>query len=1336
MTHLTDEHRQYLLAAAIKPEILDASGIRSTPKGIAFPWADGLGNELIQMRPDEPHVDENGRPIKYTFPAGSTMILNQLRDDGPECPVLICEGTKQQYAALSWAPPQFAVYGVAGCWCWTDADLTWTMGRTVYVLFDGDVTTNADVHKAACDFKDALELNGAESVRFVRTPARGNEGLDDVLARVGEERRTSFFELWLGKAVAKLPKAPAAKPANPHFDKGGLLVQKATEQLLENQPAALTAERKVALYANGVYHLDGAAFLSAVTDMLGDQFRPNWRSAMEEMAVGLLFKRGLSLPERSPYRKLNVSNGMLDLDTLELTDHNPEYLSTQQIPVEWNPDALAPVYEDWLSQVCPEQAEDLEEVTATMLDPTRTPSKAVFLFGPSRSGKSTWLRFMQAIAGVENRTAVTLHDLATDRFAAANVYGKVLNAAADLSSRHVEDLSVFKMMTGEDPIHANRKYGAQFTFTNQALFAFSANELPTVGESSGAYRERIKPFHFPNSFAGRENPALEAKMREELPGILVRWVQAHRRLSERGRMLPTLERVRKEFDTRSDRVAQWVSEMCVIHPATYGQALPEAKCTVRREAARAFSAWAERNGGHRMGERKVHDRLGQIPGIVEVRAGRKASRAFNFTIRQDPDAADPAVSEHPAHMNSSSTSLAPSMAKVGAREEKVEVHGEGGSKLPDLPPGRALPPRPEPGKGAYAFGFDLETASAGQLFTGGHSGPYVRLAGSIGSGGHPWIARSGDGSRVAQFVADLSSGETKTIYAHNGFGFDLIALARHCGADYDALAAKMVDTKVLAVLADPPQARSHKSYTLDAVAERLGVAGKTDDLPALAKKWGGYDQIPLDDPQYNDYLRGDLTALQAVYRELTGDKPLSDYAAREMRVMALLNRMTLNGWKIDTELLAERVEREKTRRDDAIAALHEEFGLPLAPPDKIRLRPKKDWPEDLRGQKVDAMRTLMRTDPDRAVAMGVAFRQPQPPYKKPWSTDVGKQAIIDAFAAAGAPHVPRTPKSGELALGKDVLGEGDWYDPVRKEVKPGMLKVYGHLPGVRRLVELILAATGATDKYAEIAQFVTAEGRAHASIGAAQASGRFGMVEPSFTNMGKRGEAGEQRAVLVADDGHVLLSCDLSQVDVRAVAGHCQDQKLISMLQPGQDYHSEMAEIYFGDRSRRDEGKPISHGSNYGESATAIAKRNGLDVAATAEAKRRLEEGMPDLAAWKLAAAEQAATGELLDNGFGRMMRPDPERAYTQGPALLGQGAARDIMCESLLRLDEMAREEGRNVRPYLRAVVHDEVVLSVPEDEVEIWSDLLRRAFTWEWRGVPILCDVSKPAYRWSECK
>ena len=118
---------------------------------------------------------------------------------------------------------------------------------------------------------------------------------------------------------------------------------------------------------------------------------------------------------------------------------------------------------------------------------------------------------------------------------------------------------------------------------------------------------------------------------------------------------------------------------------------------------------------------------------------------------------------------------------------------------------------------------------------------------------------------------------------------------------------------------------------------------------------------------------------------------------------------------------------------------------------------------------------------------------------------------------------------------------------------------------------------------------------------------------------------------------------------------------------------------------------------------------------------------------WTAEVRAQAEAGQFLDNGFGRLMRADPERAYTQAPALMGQGASRDVMAESLLRLDRIS--EGR-VRPFLRGVIHDEIVLSVPEGEVAEWQEMLREAMAWEWKGVPILCDVSAPSFRWSGCK
>jgi hypothetical protein len=122
-----------------------------------------------------------------------------------------------------------------------------------------------------------------------------------------------------------------------------------------------------------------------------------------------------------------------------------------------------------------------------------------------------------------------------------------------------------------------------------------------------------------------------------------------------------------------------------------------------------------------------------------------------------------------------------------------------------------------------------------------------------------------------------------------------------------------------------------------------------------------------------------------------------------------------------------------------------------------------------------------------------------------------------------------------------------------------------------------------------------------------------------------------------------------------------------------------------------------------------------------------MAENFPVMFQWRDGIRAKGEAGELLDNGFGRMMRCDPYRAYTQAPALMGQGTARDLLCEALLRLPE-------HFRPYIRAMIHDEILVSVPEELAKELGQELVDAFTSEWRGVPILCDISKPGKNWGE--
>jgi len=579
-------------------------------------------------------------------------------------------------------------------------------------------------------------------------------------------------------------------------------------------------------------------------------------------------------------------------------------------------------------------------------------------------------------------------------------------------------------------------------------------------------------------------------------------------------------------------------------------------------------------------------------------------------------------------------------------------------------------------------------------------------------------------------IAELDAADV--IYGHNILGFDLLALAHHHGADYDALADKAVDTLALANLVDPPVSKKMPNgyYGLDQVAQRLGHQGKTDDLKALAKRYGGYDKIPVDSREYQEYLRGDLAASKYVVQALTEAK-WDDYAKREMRVVALQNRATLNGWAVDTELLAERVAHEDAQIEAAKVRLGE-LGVPLNHPDRYRLKRKADWPEAMQAMSAAEARAVMVEQPDKAVSSGIADRIPGEPRKKPWASDEGREAIVAAAAAAGAKHWPRS-QAGTPLTKADALGEKDWYDTERKDTRPGVLQIYGHIPAVRELVDTVMMATGARVKYAEFQAHLTPQGRVHPSVGRAQGSGRWAYVDPSTSTTGKRGAAARERDVLIADPGHMTLTSDHSQLDVRTVAALSQDPELIAMLAPGNDYHADMAEVYCGDRGQRDKYKPVSHGTNYGQGYMAIAKRNGLDPEMVRQALQARGDRFHVQMEWTEKVRAQAAAGLLLDNGFGRPMRPDPERAFTQAPALMGQGASRDVMAESLLRLDKISE---RRMRPFLRGVIHDEIVLSVPEGEVAEWQEMLREAMTWEWRGVPILCDVSAPAFRWSECK
>jgi putative DNA primase/helicase len=650
-------HARRIRAHACDPDLVAAHGTYTAerpedlPEGVPDYWDRYLPAIVYLYRDRDGRVEYQLGPRKrdkhkYLTAEETRLPLNCLRDNGG--PILFQEGNKQQYAALTYAPSEFAIYGLDGCWGWAHDDLSFVAGRDVTVDLDADLSRNPDVYDAAKAFMEARELAGTASVKFVMLPGPGTQGLDDYLANItrDEDRRGHLLRL-LQRAVAKLPGRPKGKRSNgdssPWFDEhGGLKAVDVAGAINKEHQCHLTDDPSVvAVYSGGVYRVDPAAVSAALVDLLANKYRAGYESTINKALIAKLKKIGKRLPDLLDEPLLNCANVLVDLRTGEQRAHSFAVKSSVQLPVKHDPAATCPTYEQWAKGVMGDQVDAVEETIAQMLDPTRRPTKALFLYGPTRTGKSTLLRLLEALAGSDNRSAVTLHQLADNRFMAANVHGKILNAANDLSAAPIKDLSIFKMMTGEDPIQADRKFGGQFAFTSKALFAFSANEVPSVGENSRAYFERMRPILFDQSFAGAEDPSIEQAMLKELPGILNRLIRAWQRRQDRGKELPVRAEVQAEFERASDRVTQWVAEeMFIDRTVSVGQEVSATDGFTRQRLSEMFNDWAEVNHLAGLGRNKLASRLTSMYSIVEVKIGPNRQKGLNIRPRRETDPPD------------------------------------------------------------------------------------------------------------------------------------------------------------------------------------------------------------------------------------------------------------------------------------------------------------------------------------------------------------------------------------------------------------------------------------------------------------------------------------------------------------------------------------------------------------------------------------------------------------------------------------------------------------------------------------------------------------------------
>jgi DNA polymerase-1 len=316
------------------------------------------------------------------------------------------------------------------------------------------------------------------------------------------------------------------------------------------------------------------------------------------------------------------------------------------------------------------------------------------------------------------------------------------------------------------------------------------------------------------------------------------------------------------------------------------------------------------------------------------------------------------------------------------------------------------------------------------------------------------------------------------------------------------------------------------------------------------------------------------------------------------------------------------------------------------------------------------------------------------------------EVLFDDLGLAGG----KKGKTGAYATGAEVL-EG--------------LAAEGHDVAQRMLDWRQLAKLKSTYTDALVSQVNPDTGRVHTSYAMASTStGRLSSSDPNLQNIPVRTEEGRKiRRAFIAKDGHVLLSADYSQIELRLLAHVAGIEALREAFKEGIDIHALTASQVFGvptdgmDPQVRRQAKAINFGIIYGISAFGLARQLGISRAQAGDYIDAYFERYPGIRDYMERTKAEARNCGFVTTLFGRRChigglkdknqarRNFAERAAINAPI---QGGAADIIKRAMIRLPDALEGAGLSARMLLQ--VHDELVFEVPRNQVDATAALAAR--------------------------
>ncbi|MBU3567489.1 DNA polymerase I [Polynucleobacter alcilacus] len=444
---------------------------------------------------------------------------------------------------------------------------------------------------------------------------------------------------------------------------------------------------------------------------------------------------------------------------------------------------------------------------------------------------------------------------------------------------------------------------------------------------------------------------------------------------------------------------------------------------------------------------------------------------------------------------------------------------------------------------------------------------------------------------------------------------------------------------------------SHLPHNMDSLAERhLGMKTiRYEEVCGKGVHQIGFDQVDLKIA--TDYAAEDADITLRLHLELWPQIQASPgllyiYEQIEMPAMRVLGIMERNGIRIDSALLAKQGQQVGKRLLELEGEIHQ-----------------------LAGQ--------------------------------PFNIQSPKQIAEILFGQLELPVIKKTP-SGAPSTDEEVLQKlaEDYPLPAR-------------ILDYRSLAKLMSTYI---EKLPRMADPKT--GRVHTNFSQATAvTGRLASSDPNLQNIPVRTEEGRRiREAFIPADGCKLLSADYSQIELRIMAHIAEDENLLTAFREGKDVHQATAAEIFGialdevNSEQRRYAKVINFGLIYGMSAFGLAGNLGIERAAAQNYIAKYFDRYPGVAQYMERTRLEARENGYVETVFGRRLwlpeiqgsngprRQGAERAAINAPM---QGTAADLIKLAMIAVEDWLEKEQLKTKLLLQ--VHDELVLDVPLDEIEL---------------------------------